>query len=498
MKKEIIKQKNRFAGILMPIFSLPSNYGIGTLGKEAYKFIDFLADAKQTYWQVLPLGPTGFGDSPYQTLSSFAGNPYFIDLDMLKEEGLIENSDLKSLCIKNESKINYSWLFNNRLKILYKAYTKGIKIDKHNLVTFIKNNNSIHDYAVYYSIKEYFDMKTWVEWPDISIKKREPNALKKYCEKLKDRIEFYEYTQFLFFKQFNKLKDYMKLKGIKLIGDIPMYVPLDSCDCWINPECFDLNDQFFPKAIAGVPPDYFSRNGQLWGNPLYNYKNMKKNNYQWWVNRISGSIKLYDVIRIDHFRGFETYWSIPYGNKNAKNGKWVKGPNIELLNVFKDKYKNVEFIAEDLGCHTSGVQKLLDESGFPGMKILEFGFDYRGMSSHAPHNYIENSVCYVGTHDNSTIIGWLKSANKKDVCYALKYLGIEDKNNFNWNMIIAGMSSVSKIFIAQLQDYLGLDDRARINKPGTFGNNWKWRLKKGQINKKLAHKIKEYTIMYDR
>ena len=492
------KKNKRSAGILMPIFSLPSNYGIGTLGKEAYKFVDFLADAKQTYWQVLPIGPTSFGDSPYQSFSSFAGNPYFIDLDMLKDEGLLTKKDLSEIKVKNETKIDYGWLFKNRFKVLYKAYINGIKKDKNNLTKFIKNNKAIHDYAVYMSIKEYFGMKSWIEWPDIKIRKRDFKTLKQYCDKLKDRIEFYEYIQYLFFKQFKKLKDYMNTKGIKLIGDIPIYIPLDSCDCWMNPECFELDDQYIPTAVAGVPPDYFTADGQLWGNPLYRYKYMKKDGYKWWINRIEGSIKLYDVIRIDHFRGFDTYWSVPYGEKTAKNGKWVKGPNMDLLDVLKAKFKNTEFIAEDLGYHTPGVQKMLDNFGFPGMKVLEFGFDSREASNHAPHAYVENSVCYVGTHDNSTIIGWLTAANKDDVNYALKYLGLKDKKDFNWHMIIAGMSSVSRIFIAQLQDYLGLDDKARINQPGTLGNNWKWRLKKGQLDKKLAKKIGEYTIMYER
>ena len=498
MKKNIAKQNIRSAGVLMPIFSLPSNYGIGTLGKEAYKFVDFLVDAKQSYWQVLPIGPTSFGDSPYQSFSSFAGNPYFIDLDVLKDEGLLTKKDLNEIIVKNETKIDYGWLFKNRFKLLYKAYLNGIKNDKSNLDKFIKNNKHIHDYAVYMSIKEYFGMKSWIEWPDIKIRKRDPKTLKLYCEKLEQRIEFYEYVQYLFFKQFKKLKDYMNSKGIKLIGDIPIYIPLDSCDCWMNPECFELDDQYIPTVVAGVPPDYFTADGQLWGNPLYRYKYMKKDRYKWWINRIAGSVKLYDVIRIDHFRGFDTYWSVPYGDKTAKNGKWVKGPNMDLLNVVKERFKNVEFIAEDLGYHTPSVQKMLDNFGFPGMKVLQFGFDSREASNHAPHVYVENSVCYVGTHDNSTIIGWLDSANKDDVNYALKYLGLKDKKDFNWHIIIAGMSSVSRLFIAQIQDYLGLDDKARINQPGTLGNNWKWRLKKNQLDKKLANKIKEYTDMFER
>ncbi|MDO5442015.1 MAG: 4-alpha-glucanotransferase, partial [Bacillota bacterium] len=315
---------------------------------------------------------------------------------------------------------------------------------------------------------------------------------------LKDRIEFYEYIQLLFFKQFNSLKDYMNIKGIKLIGDMPIYIALDSCDCWTNPKCFMLDDNYIPTVVAGVPPDYFTADGQLWGNPIYNYEYMRTNGYKWWIDRIGFASKIYDVIRIDHFRGFESFWAVPYGDKTAKNGKWIKGPGMDLINIFKNWFYDTEFIAEDLGYHTHNVQKLLDDSGFPGMKVLEFGFDSREASNHAPHAYKQNSVCYVGTHDNSTIAGWLKVADKNDVKYSLKYLGLEDTKDFNWHMIRAGMMSVSNLFVAQIQDYLGLDDSARINQPGSIGNNWKWRLKKKQLNKSLSKKIANYTVLYER
>ena len=488
----------RSAGILLPISSLPSNYGIGTLGKQAYKFVDFLVKAKQTYWQILPIGKTSYGDSPYQTFSIYAGNPYFVDLDMLLEDGLLTKNDLKDIKVDNEEYIDYGYLFENRYKVLFIAYKNGIKKYKEEFDNWISNNVGIQDYAFYYSIKEYFGYKSWIDWPDNDIRKRKEDTVIKYKELLKERIEFYEFIQFLFFKQFNELKEYMNKKGIKLIGDIPIYVPLDSCDCWMNPECFELDEDYVPKAVAGVPPDYFSEDGQLWGNPLYNYEYMKSNGYKWWIDRIGASSNIYDVIRIDHFRGFESYWSVPYGDKTAKNGEWIKGPGMDLLGPLKGWFNNVEFIAEDLGYHTPGVEQLLHDFGFPGMKVLEFGFDSREPSNHAPHTYTNNFICYVGTHDNSTIMGWLSAADKKDVAYSLEYLGLKDYEDFNWAMIRAGMSSVANLFVAQIQDYLGLDDSARINTPGTLGNNWKWRLKKNELNSKLASKIARYTKMYER
>lgn len=482
----------------MPIFSLPSNYGIGTLGKEAYKFVDFLVDSKQTYWQILPIGQTSYGDSPYQTFSSYAGNPYFIDLDLLVDDKLLSNNDLKDIKVSNENYIDYKYLFDTRFVILYKAYINGINKYRKEFEEFINDNYYLKEYALYMAIKENFDMKSWLEWPDDDIRKRESNALNKYKTELKGRVEFYEFIQFLFFKQFNELKDYMNTKGIKLIGDIPIYISIDSCDCWLNPEYFELDENYIPKQVSGVPPDYFTADGQLWGNPIYNYNRMKQDGYKWWIDRVGAASKIYDVIRIDHFRGFESFWSVPYGDKTAKNGKWVKGPNMDLLNILKNWFYNVDFISEDLGYHTEDVQKMLDDFGFPGMKVLEFGFDSREQSDHAPHQIKENYVCYLGTHDNSTIIGWLTAADKKDVTYALDYLGLNDINDFNWQMIKIGMMSLANTFICQIQDYLGLDDSARINTPGTLGNNWKWRIHKDVLTKKLTNKIANYTAMYGR
>ena len=488
----------RSSGVLLHISSLPSDYGIGTLGKEAYNFVDTLKKAGQSYWQILPIGPTSFGDSPYQSFSSYAGNPYFIDLDILVEEGLLIKKDLKEIKVVDENNVDYGYLYETRLNILYKAYLNGIQIDRNKLEQFIFDNPKLKDYAFFMALKENFGMVSWNEWPDNDIRKRRKEAIDKYSELLNERIEFYEYIQFLFFKQFYNLKKYMNDKGIKLIGDIPIYVSYDSCDCWMNPEYFELDEDLIPTSVAGCPPDYFTADGQLWGNPLYNYSKMKEDGYKWWIERIGINTKFFDVIRIDHFRGFESYWSVPYRDETARNGKWIKGPNMELLNIFKNWFYGTEFIVEDLGYHTPEVQKMLDDFGYPGMKVLEFGFDSREESNHAPEFCKENSICYVGTHDNSTIMGWLTAANKDDVKCALKYLNTRTTKDFNWKMIKVGMKTKSVIFVCQLQDYLGLDDSARMNTPGTFGNNWKWRMNKKSINNRLIKRIRNITIENER
>ena len=490
----------RSAGILMPIFSLPSNYGIGTLGKEAYKFVDFLKKADQSYWQILPIGPTSFGDSPYSSFSTFAGNPYYIDLDMLVEDGLLVEDDLKDIINTYSEYIDYAYLYEKRFELLYKAYKNGLDKQLDSFNSFKEENAKwLNDYALYMALKKHFNMKSWIEWEDEDIRKRNPEAIEKYQTELKDDIEFYSFIQYLFYKQFYKLKEYINENSIKLIGDIPIYVPLDSCDCWANPECFELDENYIPKEVSGVPPDYFSEDGQLWGNPLYNWEYMKSTGYKWWIDRIGGASNIYDVIRIDHFRGFESYYAIPYGEKTAKNGHWIKGPDMDLLDKIKGWFKDVEFIAEDLGYHTPEVQTMLDNFGFPGMKVLQFSFDSRDEQGSEPHTYNSNSVCYVGTHDNSTACGFEYSADEEDIEYCKEYLGISLLEDFNWGLIRSGMACISNLFICQMQDYLGLDDEARINTPGTLGPlNWMWRMKKEAISDELISKIKRMTKIYGR
>jgi len=485
----------RSAGILLPIFSLPSNYGIGTFGKEAYKFVDFLDKSGQSYWQILPLGQTSYGDSPYQSFSSFAGNPYFIDLDVLVEDGLLENDDLKDL--RNDSTIDYAYLFETRFTVLYKAYLKG-KIscfDEFN--DFCNTNNWLEDYALFMALKKHFNNKSWIDWEDEDIRKRTSESLSKYKELLKDDIEFYKFIQYLFFKQYEKLKAYANSKNILIIGDIPIYVSLDSCEVWAEPKNFLLDENYLPKEVSGVPPDYFNENGQLWGNPLYDYDYQELSNYDWWVKRINGTAKLFDVLRIDHFRGFESFWAVPYGETTAKNGKWVKGPGMRLLGVIKEKCKEVDFISEDLGYHTPEVEQLLADFGYPGMKVLEFAFDSTEPSDHMPHNFTENYVCYVGTHDNETVMQYLNNPYK-DIERAKKYIGYSEEEGFNFSMIRCGMESVAKLFITQMQDYLGLGEEGRINTPGVLGGNWTWRMEKDAASEELALKIRDYTYLYVR
>ncbi|MBQ5443599.1 MAG: 4-alpha-glucanotransferase, partial [Erysipelotrichaceae bacterium] len=402
--------RTRSAGILLPIFSLPSKYGIGTLGKEAYRFVDFLVKADQTYWQVLPIGPTSYGDSPYQSFSSFAGNPYFIDPDLLVEDHLLEKSDLKDLKTKDDRYIDYGHLYETRFLILRKAYEKGKDLYAIEFKDFVnKNKGWLEDYALFMAVKKHFNMASWLEWPDPLIRQHKPEAVCMYSERLKEDIGFYSFIQYLFFKQFVKLKEYANLNGIKIIGDLPIYVAMDSCDVWCDSKQFQLNENTkVPEDVAGVPPDYFSKDGQLWGNPLYDWNYMKSTGYKWWIDRVAGVSAFFDVIRIDHFRGFAEYWAVPYGEKTAKNGHWEKGPGIGFVGVLRDWFSNIEFIAEDLGESSPGLIELLKESTFPGMRVLEFSLDPDGMSSHSPHNQDKNCVCYIATHDNVPVMGWLK------------------------------------------------------------------------------------------
>ncbi len=492
----------RSSGILMPIFSLPSPYGIGTFGKAAYDFADFLHAAGQKYWQLLPLGPTSYGDSPYQSFSTYAGNPYFIDLDLLIEDGLLTKEEVETNCHwgSNPRYVDYGAIYNSRFTVLKKAKARGWQRDRAAVDAFVEENRRwLPDYALFMACKYHFSMKAWTEWEDDEIRLRKSEAvLEKYRTMLREDVELFTYLQFLFFKQWEQLKSYIHSRGIHIIGDLPIYVALDSADVWAEPESFQLDENNVPTEVAGVPPDYFTEDGQLWGNPLYRWDRMEQDGFGWWIRRIDGARKLFDVIRIDHFRGLESYWAVPYGETTAKNGHWVKGPGMRLVGTLQGWFGDLELIAEDLGYPTPEVQQLLRDSGLPGMKVLEFAFDSREPSDYLPHVYTENCICYTGTHDNPPVALWREEADKDDVAYARRYLGLNEAEGFHWGVIRGGMGSVARLFVAQVQDYLGLGEGHRVNTPGTASGNWQWRLLPGEADAALAEKIAATTKMYGR
>ena len=490
----------RSCGILLPVFALPSPYGIGTLGQAAYDFVDFLRQAGQSWWQMLPLGPTGYGDSPYQSFSSYAGNPYFIDLDLLRRDGLLTAQEIASLAWGSDpARVDYAALYENRFVLLQKAAERGWARDRAEVQLFARQNAQwLPDYALYMAVKRHFDEKPWTQWPDEAIRLRKPEAMAQYRQMLASDIRMFTYSQFLFFRQWNALREYAHKQGVGIIGDLPIYVSMDSADVWAEPAFFQLDSNGYPTETAGVPPDCFSRDGQLWGNPLYRWEAMKADGYGWWIRRVDGAAKLYDMLRIDHFRGFESYWAVPYGDTTAKNGHWVKGPGMDLVQVLLNWFPQMQFIAEDLGFLTPEVRKLLADSGLPGMKVLEFAFDAREPSSYLPHLYTSHCVCYTGTHDNAPLPAWKEEADPDDLALAVQYLGLNEEEGFHWGVLRGGMSSVAELFMAQMQDYLGLGAESRINTPGEPVGNWQWRLHLGQLTAALSRRMAHMARLYGR
>ena len=490
---------DRHSGILLHISSLPSRYGIGTLGREAYAFADFLHAAGQKYWQLLPLGPTSYGDSPYQSFSTFAGNPYFIDLELLAEDGLLDRAELEVIDWGGEpGYVDYGKIYQSRFDVLYKAFRAGYPRDREAVERFAKENKWLDNYALFMALKRHFGMKSWLQWPEADIRLHKPEAVERWRKELAEDVQFFSYLQYIFFQQWEALREYIHSLGIQIIGDLPIYVAGDSSDVWAEPEFFQLGEDNVPKEVSGVPPDYFSADGQLWGNPLYDYDRMRADGYGWWIRRVEGAGRLFDIIRIDHFRGLESYWAVPYGEETARKGRWRKGPGMELVGTLTNWFPNLSFIAEDLGFLTPEVHKLLRSSGLPGMKVLEFAFDAREPSNYLPHTYSPHCVCYVGTHDNETVMQWREQADRADVSMARKYLGLNDAEGFHWGMIRGGMSSVADTFVVQMQDCLGLGAEGRMNTPGVPADNWRWRLLPGDANPALAKKLMQYTKMYGR
>ena len=489
----------RTSGVLMHISSLPSPYGIGTMGKAAYNFVDFLHSAGQTHWQTLPLCPTSFGDSPYSSFSTYAGNPYFIDLDTLAQQGLLSPTDFQSEFWGAEpTSVDYGNLYKTRYLVLRKATEPFYANLPSDFSEFIdKNSHWLEDYSLYMAIKGYHGDKSWVEWED-KYRFREQSAIDEAKQIFQKDIQFWNMLQYLFYDQWYALKDYANSKGIKIIGDIPIYTALDSADVWANTNLFYLDENLYPIEVAGVPPDGFSKDGQLWGNPLYKWDTMAKDGYKWWVNRLKHQGNINDITRIDNFRGFDSYYAVPYGEKTARNGVWKKGPGMAFFKVVQKEIPDTEFIAEDLGFLTPSVLQLVKDTGYPGMKILQFAFDSREDSDYLPHNYTRHSVVYTGTHDNDTILGWFDSANPQDTSFAINYLRLTKEEGYNWGMMNGAWASVANWVVVQMQDLLSLDNIARMNTPSTIGDNWKWRALESDITPQLAKKVYTQTELYRR
>lgn len=489
----------RESGVLLPVASLPSDYGIGCFSKEAYEFVDQLKAGGQKNWQILPLGPTGYGDSPYQSFSTFAGNPYFIDLETLIKEGLLTREECDACDFGDNAEfIDYEKIYFSRFKILRKAFERFVPDEE--FETFAEENKAwLEDYALYMAIKNSLGGISWSQWP-AELKRRVPEAMEEKKKELEEEIQFIRFQQYEFTKQWTRLKKYANDQGIRIIGDIPIYVAFDSADAWANPQLFQFDEECTPIAVAGCPPDAFAATGQLWGNPLYDWEYHEKTGFAWWIQRLEYCYKLYDVVRVDHFRGFDEYYAIPYGDKTAEKGKWRKGPGLELFKAVKKAMGEMSIIAEDLGYLTDSVRQLVKDTGYPGMKVLQFAFDSREESDYLPHNYEHNCVVYTGTHDNNTILGWLDEMAPEDRLLAERYLDnrYTRKEDMPWDFIRLAMASVADLAITPIQEFLCLGGEARINRPSTLGTNWKWRLLKGQITHEVTGKMYDMTKLYGR
>lgn len=487
----------RSSGILMHISSLPGKFGIGDFGREAYEFVDFLAKSKQKNWQILPLGVTGFGDSPYQCFSAFAGNPYFIDLNELLIYGYLKEEDIRCFCLgEDPKKVDYGLLYKNKMNLLRIAYRNAKSLLKSELKNFYLDNiDWLREFSLFMSLKAKHNNKSWFQW-EKPYRIYDSSEVREFEDENQDEIYFWIFTQYFFTRQWNKLREYSNIKGINIIGDLPIYVAEDSSDVWKNPHLFKLDENLIPTKIAGCPPDGFNDTGQLWGNPIYNWEAMEEDGYKWWIERIKHSFKQVNILRLDHFRGFESYWEIDYGAETAEHGQWVKGPGMKLFNKIRDELGDLNIIVEDLGFNTEEVTKLVKDSGFPNMKILQFAFNPREESEHAPHGFDSNNVVYTGTHDNHTAMAWFENLPREEFNYAVKYLKLNYDEGLNWGLIRGAWSSRANLAIAPMQDFLGLGDEARMNFPGTVGGNWTWRVEKEDLTEELSRRIRELTEIY--
>lgn len=484
----------------MHITSLPSDYGIGNMGKAAFDFVDFLKAAKQSYWQILPINPPGYGDSPYQAFSTFAGNPYLIDPAQLAAAGLLTQEELDAVAWGSRAdQVDYSCMYTQRLRLLHQAWNRFRKAPDAGFEPYVREQSWwLDEYVLFMAVKAHFGDGPWLEWP-LDIRLHQPAAMAHYRELLHDELQFHRFLQYEFHCQWQRLRAYAHENGVRIIGDIPIYVPLDSADVWSHPENFRLTRTRRPRVVAGCPPDGFNANGQYWGNPIYDWAHMEQTGFRWWMDRLRAAGENFDVVRIDHFRGIESYWSIPAANRTARKGQWVKGPGMKLIRAIRENCPDTEFIAEDLGFLTPEVQQLVKDSGFPGMKVLEFAFDPREPSNYLPDRYNENSICYTGTHDNETLIQWCEGLDAESDAYAREYLGITAEDDLPDAIIEAGMQSKAQLFVMQMQDHLRLGKEARMNEPGRLlPSNWRWRMLPGAANDALAAKIAGLTARANR
>lgn len=497
----------RSAGILLHPTSFPSRYGVGDLGDAAYRFVDFLKGAGQSLWQVLPLGPTGYGDSPYQCFSAFAGNPLLIDPEQLIGDGLLSWSDFSDLPPFPMERVDYGWVIHWKIPLLKRSFYRFVEhADRKLRAEFdafcAEKASWLDDYALFMALKDAHGGAAWGSWP-LDIRTRQPAAVAYWRRELAEAIQVHKYLQWLFFRQWRALKAYANAAGIRIIGDIPIFVAYDSADAWAHPEVFYFDDEGHPTVVAGVPPDYFSATGQLWGNPLYRWPEMAENGYRWWVERFRATLELVDIVRVDHFRGFYNYWEIPAGETTAINGRWVMGPGADLFKAVIAELGQVDVIAEDLGDFTpearAGVDALMAQFGFPSMKVLQFGFMEGPSSIFLPHNFSPDCIVYPGTHDNDTVVGWFtESSSPGEREYALKYLGKRDPSDIAWDFIRLAWASVAKLAVATLQDLLSLGSWARMNVPSRASGNWQWRYWPGALSQELQYRLLELTAVYGR
>lgn len=480
----------RRSGILMHISSLPGPGGIGSLGKEAYAFADFLKASGMAVWQVLPLGPTGYGESPYQSSSVFAGNPMLISCAALREAGLVAYDDGEEFTADDPERVDYPAVRESKEKLLRRCFAQSEGKLQKELAAFRRENPWVEDFALFTALKARYGGVMWTKWPDREVRRRQPAALERCRRELDGEIRYHLFCQYLFFRQWFALKRYCSGLGIRLFGDMPIYVAEDSADTWTHPEAFQLDGEGVPKRVAGVPPDFFSADGQLWGNPLYRWFSLRLHGYGWWVERMAAMAKMYDIVRIDHFIGFANYYSVPQGAPNARTGKWIIGPGKSLFRTLERKIPGLNIVAEDLGCVNDRVRRLLTAVGYPGMRVLSFGFGGGEDNPHLPANYVTNSVVYTGTHDNDTVRGWIGTADDAALAQARQLLGFDKPEDGPAAFVRAVLASRADTAMIPMQDVLGLGGWARMNRPGTIGNNWLWRMAPGAATPELAQRLR--------